>query len=227
RCLLWLDKAGRATNLSPRYNGNMHSVAAAPSPLAVSPLQMAADALDLLDREDPAGMPSVALGEEIEGLFTILNRTAAAITRRVAVFDRGKGCAAFEAHTTTAWLKQRVRLAPNAAAEQVRVARQLDRHPEAGRAFAAGEVGFAHAQVITRVLEDAPAQVARESEPDLVEAARCTDPHRLGMATRHLRHSFAPEAALDAARRSHERPTWMGGSLYPRRRCAGWRAAPR
>src|SRR5690242_3204164 len=160
----------------------------------LSPLQMAAHALDQLDREDPAAMPSVALGQEIEGLFAILNRTAAAITRRVAVFDRGKGCAAFDAHTTAAWLRQRVRLAPNAASEQVRVARQLDRHPEVGRAFAAGELGFGHAQVITRVLEDAPAEVAQEAEPALVEVAQRTDPHRLGMLTRHLRHTFAPEA---------------------------------
>ena len=183
----------------------MSSLAAAPPSLAVSPLQMAANALDLLDQEDPAGMPSVALGEEIEELFTIQNRVAAAITRRVAVFDRGKGCAAYDSHSTASWLKQRVRLAPNAASEQVRVARQLDRHPEAGRAFAAGAVGFAHAQVITRVLEDAPAEVAREAEPSLVEAARRTDPHRLGMATRHLRHTFAPEAALDEAKHNHER----------------------
>src|SRR5438874_924135 len=183
----------------------MSSLAAAPPSLAVSPLRMAAGALDLLDQDDPAELSSVALGEQIEELFTIQNRVAAAIARRVAVFDRTRGCAAFEAHSTAAWLKRRVRLAPNAASEQVRVARQLDRHPEAGRAFAAGEVGFAHAQVITRVLEDAPAEVAREAEPALVEAARRTDPHRLGMATRHLRHTFAPEAALDEAKHNHER----------------------
>jgi hypothetical protein len=178
-----------------RYNTNMHSVAAASSSPAVSALQVAATALDQLDREDLAGMPSVALGEQIEGLFTILNRTAAAISRRVAAFDRGRGCAAYDAHSTAAWLRQRVRLAPNAASEQVRVARQLDRHAEAGRAFAAGELGFAHTQVITRVLEDAPAEVAGEAEPALVEAARRTDPHRLGMLTRHLRHTFAPDGA--------------------------------
>jgi Domain of unknown function (DUF222)/HNH endonuclease len=166
---------------------------------------VAATALDQLDREDLAGMPSVALGEQIEGLFTILNRTAAAISRRVAAFDRGRGCAAYDAHSTAAWLRQRVRLAPNAASEQVRVARQLCRHAEAGQAFAAGEVGFAHTQVITRVLEDAPAEVAGEAEPALVEAARRTDPHRLGMLTRHLRHTFAPEAVLAEARHDHER----------------------
>src|SRR2546421_10898268 len=84
----------------------MRSVAASPSPWAGSPLQMAAGALDLLDREDPAELSSVALGEQIEELFTIQNRVAAAITRRVAVFDRTRGCAAFEAHSTAAWLKR-------------------------------------------------------------------------------------------------------------------------
>src|SRR5690349_20399221 len=179
----------------------MHSAAAA----VLSPLQMATHALDQLEREDPASMPSVALGQEIEGLFAILNRTAAAISRRVAVFDRTRGCAAYDAHTTAAWLRQRVRLAPNAASEQVRVARQLDQHPEASRAFAAGEVGFAHAQVITRVLEDAPAEVAPEAEPALVDVARRSDAYRLGMLTRHLRHTFAPEAVLDEVRHNHER----------------------
>src|SRR5262249_18135164 len=95
--------------------------------------------------------------------------------------------------------------APAAASEQVRVARQLERHPEASRAFSAGEVNFAHTQVITRVLEDAPAAVAREAEPSLIEMARRTDPYRLGMHTRHLRHAFAPEAALEESRHNHER----------------------
>jgi Domain of unknown function (DUF222)/HNH endonuclease len=183
----------------------MHSVAAELSSMAVSPLQVAAGALDLLEREKLAGMPSVALGEQIEGLFTVLHRTAAAISRRVAAFDRSRGCAAYDAHSTAAWLRQHVRLAPNAASEQVRVARQLDQAGEAGRAFAAGEVGFAHAQVITRLLEEAPAEVAREAEPSLVEVAQRVDAHRLGLLTRHLRHTFAPEAVLDQARHNHER----------------------
>ena len=108
-------------------------------------------------------MPSAALGEQIAALFTIQNRLGAAVSRRIAVFDRTRGCAAFEAQSTAAWLRRQVRLAPGAASEQVRVARELERHPEAGRAFAAGEVGFPHVQVMTRVLEDAPAEVAREA----------------------------------------------------------------
>jgi len=192
-------------HLPTRYNQNMHSMAAASFPMVGSPLQMAADALDQLDREDPLDLPAAALGEEIAGLFTILNRTAAAISRRVGVFDRRRDCEASESLSTAAWLRREVRLAPNAASEQVRVARQLDRRPEVGRAFAAGEVGFGHAQVITRVLEEAPAEVAGEAEPALVEVAQRVDPHRLGMLTRHLRHAFAPEASLAEANRNHER----------------------
>src|ERR1041385_6376149 len=77
-----------------RYNGNMSSLAAAPPSPAVSPLRMAANALDVLDQDDPADLPSAALGDEIEGLFTIQNRVAAALTRRVAGVDRTQSYAA-------------------------------------------------------------------------------------------------------------------------------------
>ena len=182
----------------------MHSVAVAMT-TQVSPLQTLSEALDQLEREDPLDMPSSALGQQIDGLFTVLNRLASALTRQIAVFDRTQGYAAFDAHSTAAWLRQRVRLSPNAASEQVRVARQLDRLPEVGRAFAAGDVGFQHTAVMTRVLDEAPAEVAREAEPALVQVARRVDPHRLGMLTRHLRHTFAPEAVLDEAGRNYER----------------------
>ena len=170
-----------------------------------SPLEMLCDGLDQLKREDPFDMSSTALGQHIEYLFTLQNRLSAAITRQLAVFDRTQGYAAFDAYSTATWLRHRVRLSPNAASEQVRVARQLDRLPEAGRAFAAGEVGFQHTQVITRVLDEAPAEVAAEAEPALVEIAQRVDPHRLGMLTRHLRHTFAPEAVLQDAVHNHER----------------------
>jgi Domain of unknown function (DUF222)/HNH endonuclease len=66
-------------------------------------------------------------------------------------------------------------------------------------------VGFQHTALMTRVLDEAPAEVAAEAEPALVEVARRVDPHRLGMLTRHLRHTFAPEAVLQDAEHNHER----------------------
>jgi len=188
-----------------RYNQNMHSMAAASLPMVGSPLRMAADALDQLDREDPLDLPAAVLGEEIAGLFTILNRTAAAISRRVGVFDRRRTARrpspshrGLAAAGGPAGAQRGLRAGPGRAPAR----------PAAGGgpgAFAAGEVGFGHAQVITRVLEEAPAEVAEEAEPVLVEMAQRVDPHRLGMLTRHLRHTFAPEASLAEANRNHER----------------------
>jgi len=104
---------------------------------ALAPLDGLVESFDQLAREDPLDIPSSLLGEQIAGLFMLRNRMDAEITRRVAVLDRTQGFAAFDAHSTGAWLRSEVRLSPNAAAEHVRVARQLDRLPEVGRAFAA------------------------------------------------------------------------------------------
>jgi Domain of unknown function (DUF222)/HNH endonuclease len=163
---------------------------------ALAPLDGLVESFDQLAREDPLDLPSSLLGEQIAGLFMLRSRMDAEIARRVAVFDRTRGFAAFDAHSSCAWLRGTVRLSPNAASEQVRVARQLDRLPEVGSAFAAGEVNLQHVQTITRVLEEAPAEVAREAGPSLVQLAQRVDPHRLGAVTRHLRHTFAPEAVV-------------------------------
>src|SRR5215472_10323385 len=174
----------------------MCSVAAAALGPALASLDGLVESFDQLAREEPRDLPSSLLGEQIAALFMLRSRMDAEIARRVAVFDRTRGFAACDAHSTTAWLRGEVRLSPNAASEHVRVARQLDRLPEVGRAFAAGEVNLQHVQTITRVLEEAPAEVAEEAGPSLVDLAQRIDPHRLGAVTRHLRHTFAPDAVV-------------------------------
>jgi hypothetical protein len=173
--------------------------------VAAAVLDGLGESFDQLAREDALGLPSRLLGEEIAALFMLRSRMDAEITRRVAIFDRSQGFAAFDARSTSAWLRGAVRLSPNAASEQVRVARQLDRLPEVGRAFAAGEVSLPHVQTITRVLEEAPAEVAEEAGPSLVELAQRVDPHRLGAVTRQLRHTFAPEAVVRDEAHARER----------------------
>ena len=60
-------------------------------------------------------------------------------------------------------------------------------------------------QAITRVLEDAPAEVVEEAAPSLVQLAQRVDPQRLGAVTRHLRHTFAPEAVVGEEAHNRER----------------------
>ena len=171
----------------------------------VDPLDLLTDGLDRLAGEEPLDLPAAALAERLLDLFTTANRLSAEITRHVGVFDRTHAHEACGSRSATSWLRHQARLAPNAASEQVRVARQLTRLPASERAFASGEVSFTHVAVVTRTLEDAPDEIAGDAEPSLLQVARRTDPFRLAMATRHLRHVFAPQACLDEANRSHER----------------------
>jgi hypothetical protein len=169
------------------------------------PLSLLADGLDQLHGEEPLELPSTALGQRLQELFCLRDRLDAEITRHVSAFDSTQGCAAYGSHSTASWLRHRARLSPNAASEQVRVARQLDQLPDVTRAFAAGEVGFQHCAVITRTFEGASPEVVEEAEPWLVRVAQRVDPFRLAQCTRHLRHTFAPEACLEEANAAHER----------------------
>ena len=180
----------------------MAAAALAPT---VCPLTVLADGLDQLHDEEPVYLPSAALAERLRELFALRNRLDAEIVRHVAVFDRTHGYAACDSRSAASWLRNEARLSPGAASEQVRVARQLDRLPQVSRAFADGELGFQHAAVITRTVEDASAEVIGEAEPSLVQVAQRVDPFRLASLTRHLRHTFAPEACLEEANRAFER----------------------
>ena len=181
-------------------------MAAETTPTAeIAAFGLLAGGLDQLRLEDPRELPADEQGRRLSDLIAHRNQVDAEITRRVGAFDRSRAFTALDAHSAASWLRSQARLSPNAASEHVRVARRLDELPEATRAFAAGEVGFGHCASITRVLEDAPAQVVAEAEPQLVSAARRTDPHRLAMLTRHLRHTFAPEACLEEAEHNHQR----------------------
>jgi len=183
----------------------MCSVLAAALLPQVSSLALLADGLDQLQREDPLDLPSAALGERLRDLVGLRDRLDAAISRHVAALDRSRAYSVDGAPSAASWLRTAAHLSPNAASEHVRVARQLDRLPDTAGALDAGELGFQHCQVITRMLEDAGPDVVREAEPALLQAARRADPYRLAIATRHLRHAFDPEGCAGDARRAHER----------------------
>jgi hypothetical protein len=177
------------------------------TPAAPTPLGLLADALERLRDQDLHQLPGADQAECLTQLFAHRNRVDAEITRRVAALDRSGAYAANHSHCHSAasWLRKQVRLAPNAASEQVRVARRLQDLPQAASAFAAGQLAFQHCASLTRVLEEAPAAVVAEAEPDLVAAARLTDPHRFNAITRHLRHTFDPEATAAEADHLHRR----------------------
>jgi Domain of unknown function (DUF222)/HNH endonuclease len=148
------------------------------------------------------------LGDRLEGQWL---RTLAAVDARGAAGAED----GVPAGSTAGWLRRRLRLSAGAATSCVRTARALFRGPLAGtgRALVAGEVSLAHAQVLAHSTQELPAQVAREAEPVLLEAARRLDPPQLRRAVAHLRLVADPEGAdRDRDRRFQQRGVWLSAT---------------
>src|SRR5438270_7565631 len=99
----------------------MSSAAPASAPSEASPLGLLAGGLERLRAEDLHTVSGPDQASCLAELFAFRNRFDAELTRRVAALDRSGAYAANDSHCHSAasWLRKEVRLAPNAACEQV------------------------------------------------------------------------------------------------------------
>jgi hypothetical protein len=109
----------------------------------------------------------------------------------------GRGIPAAQGATsTTAWLRDRYRMSPGAAGQQVKLARALDTQlPQAAAALAAGAINPEQAQLISRVVPEMPAEHRAEAEKFLIAQCAQWGPRELSRITAHLLDRVAPEAA--------------------------------
>jgi hypothetical protein len=177
----------------------------APTMVTPAPLAELHAALDGCAVEAVEELHNAALAEDLVELRRAADRVEAEFARRLAVFDRRKGCHLDGAISTTSWLRHRCRLSGAASSERVAMARHLAELPETATAFGRGEVGYEQARVITRTAESIGAEAMRGAEHILVEAAARLDPQRLQIAADHLKHYLAPERARRDANDEHER----------------------
>src|SRR5262245_37481609 len=77
--------------------------------------------------------------------------------------------------STAAWVRAQCNVAPSVASASVKLARSLEDLPVVSEAFAAGEIGRAHAQVISR----AAGEGFDEFEANVVEVAKRATPVEL------------------------------------------------
>ncbi|MGE0878876.1 MAG: DUF222 domain-containing protein [Acidimicrobiia bacterium] len=91
---------------------------------------------------------------------------------QIAEFDRKQAYLRWEFPTSAAWLAWRVGLDRRTAREKVRVANALVEFREIGAAMASGQLSYAKARAITRI-------VTRETETMLVELARDASSNQL------------------------------------------------
>jgi hypothetical protein len=181
---------------------------------------LAAD-VDNLAAENRTGLTAAARAERILILRRLLDRLEGHWLGELADVDALGAAGAdqgIQAPSTASWLRNRLHLGVGAATSFVRTARALFRGPltKTAEALTSGALSVAHASVLAHGTHDLPDQVAAETEPVLLDAARRLDPPRLRRAVTHLRSVADPDGAASQAERRHGRrglwlaPTWEG-----------------
>jgi uncharacterized protein DUF222/HNH endonuclease len=171
--------------------------------------------LSMVVRRESAPEPEVevdaataaAMGAELLALWQQLQHQQAKFTHRLRNFDLAHAGAATGALTTAAYLRDRLHMSANQAAQQVMLARQLDALPETAKALAAGEISYQHAAVIASCARKLGAEVVAPHEQTLVDCAKEVDPFSLGRVTEHLEHCVDPDGSLGFFEQQHERRT--------------------
>src|SRR6266851_4474478 len=98
--------------------------------------------------EDIAATPAETMGEDQIAPRRIESRVQAEVLRRLRRFDSGQGYANTLALSAKAWLRWKCNLTPEAASDQVEVARELDSLPQTTKAFADGDITYRHVALI-------------------------------------------------------------------------------
>jgi hypothetical protein len=155
--------------------------------------------------EDIGCLRARELGESLRELRRCIDGLEADFSRRLARFNDLRGYELDGAVDSVAWLRSNARLTSGAAAERVNVAQKLDGLGATKVALSRGEIGFAHAAVIARAVDDVSPEAAPQMETLALEVAKGTDPSSLRHFTRQARALIDPVRLLEDANRAHER----------------------
>src|SRR5947209_7976044 len=120
-------------------------------------------------------------------------------------FDKSGEYKADGALSLTAWLRWKCRLSGGAAMERVEIARQLEKLPQTGAAFANGDVGYQHVAVLARTAEHVGAAVVRKEEGTLLQAAQTMDPGQFTTVAKNFEHRVDAAGALAEANHAYQR----------------------
>jgi hypothetical protein len=173
--------------------------------LQTPPGDLVDEAISTWRREDLAGIPASDLGEDLVGMRRQIDQIEAEFMRRLRHFDHTQAYSPSGALSAASWLRWKCRLASSTAADRVRVARRLEDLPQTSQAFAEGEINLQQVAVIARTVEEVGAEVARDAEPILLEAARTLDAAQLRQVTGHLRHCIDPDGSLEQHKHNQDR----------------------
>ena len=169
-----------------------------------TPLARIKAALDDLPRW-LSGLDDVSLGEPLIEIREVIDRSESVFADGVRRFDKSGEYKADGALSLTAWLRWKCKLSGGAAMERVEIARQLEKLPQTGAAFANGDVGYQHVAVLARAAEHVGAAVVRKEEGTLLQAAQTMDPGQFTTVAKNFEHRVDAAGALAEANRAYER----------------------
>jgi hypothetical protein len=155
--------------------------------------------------EEVAVLPDGVLGHEVVELHALRDSLDAQISRRLALYERRQGFAVDGFLSIVSWLSEKCHVSRPSAAARAATARDLEHLPQTREAFEAGEIGYEHARVMSRLCDRLGREVVGEAEGILVAAARELEPGRLRIAGEHLCHYLDPDGCLAEANDQHER----------------------
>jgi len=176
-------------------------------------------------------LPVVSLMAFIQDAAGPMNQLAGIVSRAVGELQvRGGGqvpdpAIAGAVCPTPAWLRSVAQVSGNAAGRQVRTAVALRELPAVADAIVDGFITVGHGRVLARLVGRIAPLALIESQPQLIEVARRTDPEQLAHFVRHLIATWcepeleADEAAAEDRRflqvRNTHRGSWRGSFELP------------
>jgi hypothetical protein len=161
-------------------------------------------AIEMMRAETLAELPDAVIEEDFAELQRAAELIDAERLRRLAEIDR-RGTFRRDGHlSAAAWLADRFRMSWGAARGQVRMARALEDMPETRRALEEGELSISAVRVLVGARETDP-EAFRDSEAQLVEAARIHSTQDLQRVATYWRQAVEREAAVDGEEKLRER----------------------
>jgi hypothetical protein len=144
------------------------------------------DVASLLAR-DAHDMPDALLVEDTAALLRLRRRLDGVIASQLLVIDVRDATTAECGRSTRGWLVEEQQLSETEASARLKVARSAVSRPAVADALSSGEISLDHAKLIVGFLPSLPDPDARDhAEKLLLEAAKTTDPTRLGRGLREL-----------------------------------------
>jgi len=177
---------------------------------------------DLVSRY-AAGMPVSAQAALLVEIETAARALEGLRTRVLGDFDAAAGGSVDGSPSTASWLRGHCQLAPADAQARVHTARVLRDLPATAEALAAGQIPFASAVAVASLAKDAPLEVMRACEADMLYAAGRLNPQQLRQFVGRLRYQYAKEAvARDEANRYELRQLHLASSFERLDAVQGW-----